>query len=299
MLKLGALERSHAARHPKRALALTMLRQFGGELSDADEEILHRLYCTVRLANGGHMKTFPNRYPQLDDQIAEELDRRFSAGEPVRIHDMGASGAVTSLEMFHRLRGRQNLTVHASDFLDALLVVDVPGTGWQVVFDNQRRALQFIGYRMVISTTDEPRKYPINRAIRAFLMGWILPRAKQLLEAGSATRIEVWHPKARLEAATDPRFSLGYADIFNPMPEVYTMVRILNVCHRFPAAALPRLFTKVARTIAPGGLLVVGFRPMLNPLDASFFERSAGGFSLVRDIGAGFSDKDSVLEVGL
>lgn len=276
-----------------------MLSQFGDELSEVDEEILHRLYCTIRLANGGHMKTFPNRYPHLDDEIAEELDRRFSEGKPVRVHDMGASNAVTSLEMYRRLQGRQNLTVHASDFLDALSVVDVPGTRWRVVFDNQKRALQFIGYRMVISTTDEARKYPINRSIRAFLMSRVLPRAKQLLETNTVTRIDVWHPKAKLAAATDPRFSLGYDDIFNPRREIYSVVRILNVCHRFPPGILPALFTKIAKTIAPGGLLVVGFRPMLNPLDASLFERSGEGFSLVRDIGAGFSDKTAVLGVKL
>jgi hypothetical protein len=103
MLKTGILLREHASAHPSRSVALTMLDQFTGTLSESDEATLDRLYSAVRVRDAGSKRTFPHRYRDLDNEISLEIDRRFPNGSAVTFHDMAASNAVTSIELFERL----------------------------------------------------------------------------------------------------------------------------------------------------------------------------------------------------
>ena len=79
---------------------------------------------------------------------------------------MAASSAITSLDFFARLKQRDNVRFHATDYYDALYAVAVPGSPWETVFDAEHRPLQFIAKRMVIQASRLRQrvliKHPIN-----------------------------------------------------------------------------------------------------------------------------------------
>lgn len=296
MLKTGILLRERAATHPKRTLALTMLDQFTGTLSESDEATLDRLYSAVRVCDAGNKRTFPHRYRDLDNLIAREIDRRFPNGSAVTVHDMAASNAITSIELFERLQDGRPMSLRASDYFDGLNVVTMPGSRWRVVFGQDNQPLQFLFGRMVVSSRQESRKYPLNRLIAAFASRRVLPRAEGLLASGRSTKIELWHPRARQLADTDSRFSLARDDLFNPAAGAYSALRIMNACHLFAPNSLPVMFAAVGATINTGGILIVGHRKAESPVNASFFERTKVGFRHLYDMNEGFSHRSAVEE---
>src|SRR5690349_18892938 len=131
MLQFGILSKNEIPTTAPRAgdlcIALTLLKEFSVPLSEEDEARLAVLYGILLDETGSGMITYPGRFSKLDDVIEQEIERAFGKA-PVRLREMAASNAVTSLELFDRLKKRGNITFLATDFFDAVYVV--PTDGW-------------------------------------------------------------------------------------------------------------------------------------------------------------------------
>src|SRR5260221_3579321 len=171
MLQFGIVSKNKiptAKFDPRRPppIALTLLDEFPSPLSDEDEQRLSLIYRSLHGVENSRMITFPGRFRAIDDAIESEIGKAFQPGRPIHVHEMAASNAITSLDLFERLRGRFGNagSVSASDYADSVYVVSV--SGWHVVFDVEKRPLQFIGRHFVISTVKERKRHPVNRLIR-------------------------------------------------------------------------------------------------------------------------------------
>lgn len=155
----------------KRRPAYTLVGALAGRASAEDELLLDLLYGYGRLDGGTAWKTtWPHRFAEFDEQLAATITDHFPPGRLVRVHDMGASNAVTSVELFHRLAARRRqLRLRASDLFNKVDVVSLPGSRWRVVFDARGKPIQFVGRRFVLSPGAESRRLLVNRMLAAYL----------------------------------------------------------------------------------------------------------------------------------
>lgn len=294
-------------------IAITLLKEFDEHLSPSDEELLHRIY--TRMSGGPHnlKGTFAGRYAAIDSYVVEEIEKAFPEDRPLRIHDMAASNAITSLELFERLKHREHVRVHATDFYDAVYVVSVPGSRWKVIFDAEDRPLQFVGTRLVVPASKIQKKerlrYPINWAIQQILVAAVLPKARQILKADRAEnnhrveRIELFHPKCIALARSDPRFSLGRDNLLAPQPRPYEVIRILGVVKYLPSNLVEPMFRAVSEHVVDGGLLIVATVRFAGtdtgPAETTIFQRRGESFAAVRDLYDGYPYRELILGLRL
>jgi len=272
-------------------IALTLIKAFTAPLSQSDEARLSVLCRSLPDETGSGMITYPGRFARLDDVIEREIEGNFGA-RPVRIREMAASNAITSLELFERLKGREGgISVYATDFFDAVIVV--PVAGWVVVFDAERRPIQFVGKRLVIPANGGiRRRYWFNRLLRKWLVARVLPKAVEGAQLLSSQWMSLFHPRCLAMAQSDSHFKLGRESILSPDDAACDVLRVMNL--------RPLDLTAACKLIADKGLLIVGncFKPS-DPLDATVFRRRADCFEVLRDLGAGFPGKQTILEMRL
>jgi hypothetical protein len=314
VFRYGIVSRDQIASETPRRLAmpgiaLTLLADFREPLSDNDEAQLATIYNDLGAGPFNSKRTFPHRCRIVDEAIEIEIEKTYKRGRPIHIHEMAASNAITSLELFERLNRRfgEAVSVRATDFFDAIFVVSVPQGWWRVVFDAEGQPLQFVGKRMVISARQkERRRYPINRAIRKILMMTVLPKAATILSESKGTvndsvqRIELFHPRCLAMARSDNRFSLGRENIFEPGPPVWDILRIMNLTRSMPLDRAKLALANAGGRIVDGGLLVLGDSPDDGiDLATTIFQRQAQRLVAIRDVAGGYEKKRAVLDMDL
>jgi hypothetical protein len=287
-------------------VALTLLAEINARYRAEDEYALALIYRLMRGGEHNHMRTFPQRYRALDQVIALVIDRVFAPDRPVRVHEMAASNAITSLELFEQLKHRRNLSFLASDYFDRLHVVSVPGSRWRVVFDAECQPLQFIGRRMVIAADrEESAAHPINRSMQRRLTAVLAPIAARVLaeagpDDGRIEQISLFHPRCLALARSDPRFTLGRVSVFEPEATSYDVIRIMGMVRKAPIERVQRVFTAVAPRLASGGLLIAGFnrepRDLLH-VPTTIFQRQGRRFVAIRDFVGGYEYKQVILDI--
>jgi hypothetical protein len=268
---------AEAARRGWWPFAYTLLESIGPAYRAADEPLLERLYQSMAGGEGVFKITRRHRFRDLDERLTQELTGRFAGADQLTLHDMAASNGITSLDLFRRLSKDRTVTVHATDYFDALWMVDLPGERWTVVFDVDRRPLQVVGSGFVISCRQPPPlRYPVNRMLRTWLMKRVVPSAQARLTYGAepdgpggvgmaagVRRVPLFHPECVIEARSERGFHLGRHDMFQPNPHPCQVVRILNALT--PAHFSPDRVTAGIRAgatnLARGGLLILGRSP--------------------------------------
>lgn len=291
------------------AVAFPLVATFKGKLSEAEEEALAYLYGGIP-AGLSIKLTWRERLRGIDDLILAEIERRFPKDMTIRVHDMAASNAITSVDLFERLvAGGREVSYLASDFYDALQVVNLPegkspgrrpAGRWRVVFNAEGEPLQIIGRRMVLNASGERKRFPVNRLLHAWAERRLVPRAQTLLREGKAERIALFHPEALALAERDRRFRLGREDVFKPPAGPFDVVKILSFLslHRYDRETVREALAGVAATIADGGMLALGRTQQVGRrLDASLFEKEGGRMNWVADVRDGYEYKDVVRDL--
>jgi hypothetical protein len=305
ILSLEQVPRDGMWPSPLPPVALTLLGEINERNSARDEQVLMVIYQTLRAGEHHSMRTFPERYRAVDGTIADVVDATFAAGRPVSVHEMGASNAITSLELFERLRHRAGLAFRATDFFDALHVVGLPRSRWRVVFDADGRPLQFVGRRLVLAADrDAPEDPPPDRSIRRKLMAAVAPRAAQIMREAApgdlrVERIRLFHPRCLETERLDSRFVLGRDDIFDPAAGLYDVLRVMGVERKFSPDRVAQMLRAVGAHVADGGLLVLGFNRDYNDarVPTTIFQRHGRRFAAVRDIAGGYEYKPVLLNL--
>lgn len=292
-------------------VALTILREFDENLSVSDEKRLDLVYATIRGGPDNLKVTFAGRYKAIDSQVVEEIEKIFPDDRPLRIHDMAASNAITSFELFERLKHRDHVRVHATDYYDAVYVVSVAGSRWKVIFDAEDQPLQFVGTGMVVQATKMRKKnrlrYPVNWAIQRILFASVLPKARQILKTDgndeSVERIELFHPKCIATARSDSRFTLGRDNLLAPAAGAYEVVRILGVVNFFGRDLIEPMFRAVCEHVVDGGLLIAATMNYVKKdpaqVPTTIFQRRGDRFAAIRDLFDGHPYRELILSLRL
>ena len=299
----------------KSRLAATALQEMPARPSDEQEALIADIYDSIR-GGGCHSKyTEPHRLQDVDRQLAKVLAARGS-GQAIRIHDMAASNAITSLEMFEYLRDRHPVSVRATDYYDRLHVVAVRDR-WRVAFDAEFRPVQYIGPSlMVCARRPEPRARPVDTIIKPALQSALLPPALAVLarslDGSSGQRpapddqcrqMTLFHPRCAHLAGTDKRFSLGRDDIFSPTPDRYDVVRVANALSTdfMSEARVLDGVRAVSTTLVDGGLLVLARNARCGdgPACGTIFARRHDRLIPVADVSDGYRHREAVLQFAL
>jgi hypothetical protein len=253
-------------------VALTLLEDLQRDCRQSDEPLLEELYARTSAGVGIHKMTRRGRMREVDDRLADELERRFAGPAPVVVHDMACSNAITSLDLHRTLSGRRRVILYATDYFDALWFVTPSGSRWTVVFDADGRPMQFVGRRFVISAGHrEARRYPVNVALRAILMRTVLPRAATLLEAharaadnavasSGVRRIRLFHPLSLRAAELDADFRVGRHNLFEPSAIRSQVIRVMNALtpNHFDRKRIKAGIRSCLSSLEAGGVLVLG-----------------------------------------
>ncbi len=319
MFRTGIVDLATARRRPledtdRRRYAITLLDDLERDFRPEDERLLSRLYDEVVVGGNVYKTTRAGRFRDLDERLVEDVRTRFGPPVDLVAHDVGASNAVTSLELFRALDALRPARVHASDYFDAVFVVRPDASGPAVVFDPDRRPIQYIGTHFVLAAAGESRRWPLNRWLLAKAAASLAPRAKTALDtwldgaakggAGSsvAHRLSLWHPTCKTEARNTARFTLGHHDLFVPSGRRWHLIRAMNVLnpHYFPADRITAAVRTLAADLEEGGLLVIGrsVEEEGGTNRASAFLKQGPRLRPAWDFGAGAEVRDLVLEVG-
>lgn len=253
---------------------MTRLRSSYNLLFDdkAAEAKVDRLYKRMPTENGVLKFTRRGRFSEFDQALSDLATQVFLTGTLLRVHDMGASSGITSLELHDCLSAKWPVHVRASDYFAEILRVRV--VGFDVFFDVDHKPLEVALARTAL---------PIS--------------AKRLVAAArkrlaTADRRLLFHPDAL--AAVGPTFSVARDDVFAPAPGEYEIVRLMNTL--VPAmgrANIERAIRAIIPTVVDGGLLVIG-RNADNRLHATIFQRTDDSFIIRQEFGEGFAEKDYV-----
>lgn len=309
MIRFGYTRRDQLPKTPSktkglRRVAVTILQDLNDPLSERDEAAIEAIGNLIEAGHdrGQTRRSFRKRYKEIDRSIVEELEKRFAHNERIRILDVAASNAITSLELFEALSHLKNFTLHATDLTHEFRVVSVPGSRWRVAFDNLGRPLQFVGYGLVIDAHREERqRYVINQLLARFLKSKILPAAKDCLSADNGVeKISAFHPRAVELARTEPRFTLGQGDIFEPSDGSFKMIRAMCVLNTLPDSQVRKALQAICGSLVNSGLLVVGNNPgKAASAPTTIFERRGNRLTVVRDLVGGTEKRELILNTEL
>jgi hypothetical protein len=275
MLKTGVVVRSQFRAGKDRPIAFTLLAELKDSFAPEDEALLEAIYQQLVVAGHVYKTTRAARFPDLDGRLVEDVVQRFQGQAPVRVHDLGASSGVTSLELLRAFEGHVAVALHASDLYDHIDLVRVAGSTWTVVLDNTGRALQYVGRRFVLDALrGESKRRPVNVLLERRLRRALLPRALELEEAatfagdddtfedqrGSVRRLLLVHPHVARALRERDDFTFGQHDVFEATRQRYQVVRALNILNPgyFPPARIEAALRAIAAGMEEGGLLLVG-----------------------------------------
>ncbi len=240
-----------------------ILRELEERYSPADEPLLERLYRSLAAGTGVFKITRRGRFTDFDDRLVTAARTAFPDVPELVVHDMGASSAITSLELFQRFALERNVRLVASDYFDKLTLVTLPNNRWTVTFDAQSQPIQTTGLGTVFGTQPYPWRYALVRLTQLWVNSSVIPAARSLLKQGPADshqQVSLFHPEAVAQSRSDSRFHLTRHDIFQPNPVHCDIVRAMNVI-------TPRHFTREQTQTAicssvhhlrEGGWLILG-----------------------------------------
>lgn len=259
-------ERQHRGWWP---YAYTLLADDSSSDPQFEEALVTRLYESLAAGDGVYKITRPGRFTTLDEQLANECQRRFPNTRPLVVHDMAASNAITSLELYRRLAKDRTVEFHASDYFDQLFLVSPPGSGWTVAFDAHGRPLQLSSERFVLSAyRKEPLRFLVNRLVQSYAWKSALPRAIEQFrrfqtqgQTEGVRAVRLFHTECLQEAdRPGSTFHLHRHDAFATNPYRCDIVRIMNFLTggHLPLEQIPAGIFAAGQGLIEGGLLILG-----------------------------------------
>ena len=270
----------------------------------------------LRLSSGVYRTTFRGRFRDLDVFINDLLERHFGRTAALCLEDWAASDCLTSTEWAASLADRfPNARLTASDLTLFLIEASLPG-GEAFILEASGAPLQYIRPPFVIRMNPpEPKLLAVNwlmgrRALgrlERLRRGWKLPEEWLAEEGGGDLaqppfmfrKIPLIHPEAQALRRESDRFAIRKQSVFEPAQEPCHAIRSMNIFNLayFSAAQLAGGATAVWRSLAPGGIWIVGRTFQENPPahNASAFVKQERGFRLLERYGKGSEIDEIVL----
>jgi len=214
-----------------------ILRELEHDYTPQDEPQLERIYKSLAAGANIFKITRRGRFTDFDTRLVAAARTAFPAFSELVIHDVGASSAITSLELYRRFQEDRPIRLVASDYFDQLTLVELPQNQWlraqwTVAFDPQQRPIQTTGLGAAFGTRLYTWRYALSRLVQHWVNWRVIPAAQRLLERGPSEaiqRVSLFHPEAVAQSKRDPQFQLIRHDMFQPNPVPCHIVRALNV----------------------------------------------------------------------
>lgn len=255
-----------------------MLWEIARDYQPKDESILQRLHQSMRAGGERDTPIFritrKDRFADMDSLLADLVVERDRRGQGCVVMDLGCSNGITSLDWYDRIKEVSSLQFTCADKYTKLYKVHAEDRGWEVVFNEDRQPLQFIGHRMVLSgIRPEPARYPVNVLAAMYAKHVVLPSCLEALndylDAGDVDggvpgfdidSVSLFHPRCVTLSVTDTRFRLASSDVLSDAPETLDVLRVQNLLtkHHFSGAVLGLALQTCIRRVKDGGLFVVG-----------------------------------------
>ncbi|MGE0845912.1 MAG: hypothetical protein AB7L41_06550 [Flavobacteriaceae bacterium] len=247
-----------------------------------------------RMPAGGHSikRTTRGRMRALDAELVELIDERFAPGIAIRIHDAGASNAITSAELFAAMKRPRAML--ASDLYDH--ISDVRVGPFHVTFNALGEPMEVALGRWALKSRGS-----VLKTVAAAPRAWIVAMARA--RGRPVVRIPLFHPEALALAEREAGFRLAHGDLFDPDPGPFEVVRIVNLLgsRNFPLDMVRRGLRALSRTLVEGGLLVAGRTrdEEDGTPDVTIFARRGDGLVALRELGHGYEHCDEALALDL
>ncbi len=275
-----------------------------GDAPDRDL-LLEKVLVRFASRNASLKRTQASRFEAFDTTLCELL-----AGEPAgktwRVHDMAVSDGRTTADFFELLTDRCGLSVSflASDYAPDVEVVTHASSRLQVARDPRTgTVLQVVWPPFVFNVQkgESPLLYPLNHAIRAWLLRTRVPDLLARAERGEADRRTVWllHPRCRALRDGEPRFTFERRDLLEPASDRFDLIRAMNVLNvdYFSPDQHRQALRNLAASLVQGGLLVTGSNEDAgSTVNGAVYRRTAGGFERCVTSGEGSPVDALVLE---
>ncbi len=289
------------------SFSFKILREIEERYSPADEPLLENLYLSLRSGTHITKMTRRGRFTEFDEKIVTAARSAFPhLHQELVVHDMGASNAITSLELFQRFAQERNIRVIASDIFHQLKLVTLPNRRWTVAFNTLSQPIQTTGLGMVMGTRPFPWHQALSRFVQMWVRSSVIPAAQHILEQGPCDSIEpvsLFHPEAVAQSRSDSRFQLTHYDIFHSPPVPCDIIRGLNLI-------LPGFFTREqtqtaicrnAEILREGGWMILGrsIEEEDGRIRATVYQRSDGKLIPLFHHHEGFENPELVSELTL
>jgi hypothetical protein len=220
----------------------------------AGDAIIDHIFANMPAGHSNLRFTLRDRLAEADEAIHDLIVRRGPAHGVVRIHDCGASNAITSVNLFERLRHHTHVRLTASDLHTEMHLRRV--AGWSVWFDDRGVWMQAVKGSVIVNRRVGQRcKTWLNKLLRLPVAATI---ARSAARRPVVKTIPLFHPAAIVLAKSDPRFSLARADILKLPPQSCDILRAMTVFFTWPAALKLQALHSACAAVADGGYLVIG-----------------------------------------
>lgn len=323
MLKLGIIRTRDLGRPPRwfgrdRHASFLLLEHLA-TAGHADPAAYDTLIWKVRMPNGTWKQTAAGRLRLVDEALVAVLERTHPAGSRLSVLDLGASTGVTSVDLFESLSQRWSVDFTASDLYRDVFAVRARGGRWAIVFDAGGAVLQHVlGPFVLPGQLTESAVYPVNRGLKRWSEGVLVPRARAALAGDAAAGERPYFAPGAVDGLViqrlpffafrcldlmrrNSRFRFVIHDVTEPLAAPAapaTIVRALNIITReyFDLPTATRALGHAIRAVEPGGYLVAGQSKGVDPnaMRATIFRIGHGAAEVVTRVGEGYEMEDVV-----
>ncbi len=237
------------------------------------------------------MKTFEDRLVAIDEEILKIVTKLSETKEVVRIHDMAASNAITTVGLFRRLSHIPNIEVYGSDVCTAIEVTQVGDVGgWRIIkFNrqvNNRKWIQAINRSVVVNAFLPLKKstwlaHTFNKLMAVYVSIFVVGSQCKANVSNNTRTISLFHKEALELAGKDVRFKLLRHNILSDQDNQYDIVRIMTLFRDTPEIVVRKAISNVCKSIADFGFLIIGY----GGKECSFFRRKGQYLKHWTDVG--------------
>lgn len=235
--------------------------------SDRDR-IQERMLCKFSNQNGTFRYTHARRFEQFDSLALNSIRSAFPPGQPIRVHDVGASDGRTSCDFYEALTTiyAGQLSFLASDYAPFYYVVRRKNDGRRIILDERDNVLQIVTPPFVFNVVHPENRYlyPVNRVVRHFVNSSYVRSLLRAYKGGDPnierTRFDLLCSECRSNCASKDNFRFISYDIFSPSTEHFDVIRAMNVLNLvyFSETNLKKAISNIIACLNEGGVLVTG-----------------------------------------
>jgi hypothetical protein len=209
----------------------------------------------------GHRQTYPGRYLELDEIVAKLAADQFPSNVPIRVHDVAASNAITSIELYYVLKATQPVNFWASDLNSELIIVNVENSEWSFAFFPDGHWCQARSKDYIMNASERLKRHSrFDRETQENVTKNIARLALEAFNEGKiAKRVSLFHPRAMQLEQNSSDFHLESADITSLQPDQFDIVRaMIWALPKWNEQLRTRALRSLCGSVRDNGLLVIG-----------------------------------------